>query len=345
LNVAFLEGRIGFDVTVYQNTVINQILRVAVSGASGYGEAWVNAGEIEAKGIEFTLNASPVRKGDFSWDIDFNIARNRTYVNSLYKNLTNKELQVALTDGWGGLRVNARVGEEWGTLTGGGFQTFQATDAQGNPIEHPSNGKRIVDADGFYQYQANKELGSILPDFTGGLRNTFTYKNLSLSVFMDFQKGGQFFSITRMFNAYSGLGAETVGNNDKGNPIRDDIAEGGGIRVDGVDENGEAVTAYVEAQSYYANLFGMNENWLYDASYIKLRELRLGYSLPNTVVSKTPFRNISVAVIAKNLLLIHSNVDGIDPSEIAEGIGGYNAVEGGVLPGVRSLGFNIKFGF
>lgn len=343
-DLRFLQNRIGVDFTYYKNNVEDQILELTVPGASGYSTAIVNAGEIESSGVELMLTGSPVKNANFNWDVNLNFARNRSQVISLSEGLDNRELQLALSDRWGGLRVNARVGEDMFSLTGGGFATFQAEDAEGNPIDHENNGMRIVDEDGYYQYEANKDLGTLLPDFTGGLRNTFSYKNLSLSVFIDFQKGGKFHSITRMFNAYSGLGAETVGNNDLGNPVRDPIADGGGIRVDGVDANGNASTHYVEAQSYYSNLFGINENWLYDASYIKLRELRLGYNLPSSLISKTPFNKISVAVIGKNLWLMHSEVDGIDPSEIGEGAAGFSAVEGGVLPGVRSIGFNVNLG-
>ncbi|MEO1050313.1 MAG: SusC/RagA family TonB-linked outer membrane protein [Bacteroidota bacterium] len=343
-DVRLMNDRLGIDFTYYKNNVEDQILELTVPGSSGYSTAIVNAGEIESKGVELMLTGVPIRKGSFNWEVNLNVARNRSQVISLADGLENRLLQQVLSDRWGGLTLNARAGEEWGFFVGTGFQRFQATDNEGNPIDHVNNGKRVLRSNGTYATETNMDLGSILPDFTGGLRNTFTYKNLNLSVFIDFQKGGQFYSITRMFNAYSGLGAETVGNNDLGNPIRDDVADGGGVRVDGVDENGEDVTTYTDAQTYYTSLFGLSENWLYDASYVKLRELRLGYTLPASITDKTPFRNINFAVIGRNLWLITSNVDGIDPSEIGEGIGGFNAAEGGVLPGVRSLGFNLRLG-
>ena len=368
LNMNFFNSRVRFDLAVYRNTVENQILNLTVPGSSGYSSALVNAGSIQSQGVELSLSGTPIQ-GDLTWDIDFNLARNRSTVLALAEGLENRELQLALSDGWGGLRLNARVGEEWGQLTGGGFQYFQATDANGNPIDHENNGQRVVTGNGTFAYEGNKDLGSILPDFTGGLRNTFSFGSFDASAFIDYQIGGQFFSITKMFNAYSGLGIETVANNDLGNNLRDPLLDAsgnvivdgdgdpvssapaeqvgpnsGGVRVEGVDANGNPVAYYTSGITYYGGLFGLNENWLYDATYIKLREVRIGYSLPSDLVSRIGLTSANVAVVGRNLWLIHTNVEGIDPSEIGEGAGGFNVAEGGVLPGVRSLGFNIKLG-
>ena len=343
-NMRFLSDRLGLDVNVYKTNVTDQILELTVPGSSGFSTAIVNAGEIESKGLEVVFNATPVKTADFSWDINLNGAHNQSTVISLAEGLENRELQKILSDRWGGLSLNARVGEKWGQFVGGGFARYQATDASGNNIDHPSNGKIMVDASGFYIYEQNVELGSLLPEFTGGIRNTFNYKDLSLSAFIDFQKGGQFFSVTRMFNDMAGQSAATAEINDNGKNVRDAVADGGGVRVDAVDESGNPVTHYLDAVDYYWGQFGLNEAYMYDASFIKLRELRVGYSLPANLIGKTPFRSINVAVIGKNLWLIKTNVDGIDPSEISEGIGGFNAAEGGVLPGVRSVGFNVRFG-
>ena len=165
---------------------------------------------------------------------------------------------------------------------------------------------------------------------------------------LDFQKGGLFYSTTQMFTYYSGLHADTAGSNDLGNPLRDDPDNGGGVHVVGVDEDGNSVDTYVEAQTYFGRLFGAHDKWLYDSTYIKLRQLRLGYTIPNTVLDNTPFKRIDVSVIGNNLLLLYSNVPGLDPSEI-EGSGSltspYRAVEGGQLPPARTIGLNVKINF
>lgn len=342
VDLRFFEGRVGLDVTYYKNNNVNQILQLDVPGSSGYASTWVNAGLIESEGLEFTLTAIPVRTKSFNWDIAFNMARNTSTVVELAEGVENKRLDGW---GWGSFSINAKVGEEYGMMIGRSFTRFQAEDGEGNPIDHPSNGEIIINEDGSYVQSLNQDLGSFLPDITGGLRNTFSYKNFELSAFMDFQVGGQFHSVTKMFNAYSGLGIETVGNNDLGNPLRDDPAAGGGVTVNGVLADGTPHTAYVEAQSYFGGMFALHERWIYDASYVKLRELNFGYRLPRKVLTNTPISNLSIGVMARNVWLISSAVEGIDPSEISPGSNPYVFQENGILPGVRSIGVNVKVGF
>lgn len=327
LDLRFWNGKLNLDMTYYQNNNKDQIMTLTVPGSSGVTGAIVNAGNIRSEGIEVSLNGTVVQKGDFSWDMALNAARNTSEVVELAAGIDNRQLQSAY---WG-MTLNAKVGQPWGTLIGTGFK-------------YAENGKPIIDEDGFYVQQTNKELGTTLPKFTGGFNNTFRYKNWDLTAFIEFQGGGQFYSVTKMFNNYSGLGEETAGLNDKGNPVRDAVADGGGVRVDGVLEDGTDATIYVDAYDYYSSLFGMHERWIYDASYVKFRELRLGYSLPASLLTKSPFHTVNIALIAKNLWLIHSNVEGLDPSEFGVGANGYAYFESGQLPGVRSFGFNIKLG-
>merc|ERR1711879_439753 len=141
--------------------------------------------------------------------------------------------------------------------------------------------------DGHYDLVLNKELGNILPDWTGGFRTDINYKNFTFGAFIDFQKGGQFYSISKMFNNYSGLGIETVGNNTLGNPVRDPVLDSGGNEVlyvaldqagagsggelvSGVDVDGNPVQYLYDAVSHHANMFYNKEEWMFDASYVKL---------------------------------------------------------------------------
>lgn len=184
-----------------------------------------------------------------------------------------------------------------------------------------------------------------MPDFTGGLSNNFKYKNFTLGFDIDFQKGGKVFSVTRMFNNYSGLGIETVGNNNLGNPVRDPVADGGGVLIEGVDETSGAPVSYnIEASTYWGRLFALHERWLYDASYIKLRTVRLDYTLPKKTIEKTPFKDVNLGIFANNVWLIHSDIPGLDPSEI-ETRNDVNWTEGGQLPNVRTIGFNVRMSF
>jgi hypothetical protein len=159
-----------------------------------------------------------------------------------------------------------------------------------------------------------------------------------------------FHSVTKMFAAYSGLSSETVGNNDKGNPMRDPVAEGGGLTFGGVFADGTPNNIYVPADTYYKSLFALHEAWMYDATFIKMRELRIGYNLPASILEKTGFlKGASIALVANNPWLIHTKVDGIDPSEISgdtvEARNNGSWVESGNLPGTRSFGVDLRLKF
>ena len=348
--IKFLKDRIGFDFTYYNRENINQILPLSVPSTSGYNTALVNAGNITNYGVELAATFIPVKKSNFEWEINFNIARARTIVKELAEGLNNYQLPTFAAYGIGtnvsgsstafGPTVNARVGEEFGLLVGRGFRRFQARDAQGNPIDNPNNGRPIVNANGTFAFDDNQVLGSILPEFTGGLVNTLKYKNLVLNFNIDFQKGGKVYSVSRMFNAYSGLGIETVGLNDKGVEQRNSVAEGGGMKADGVLADGTENTRYLEAPIYWTSLFRLHERWLYDASYAKLREVSLGYQVPSSVFEgRLPIRSLYVGTVGRNVFILRQPVKGLDPSEL-ESVWS----EGGQLPAARSWGFNIKLG-
>jgi len=163
-----------------------------------------------------------------------------------------------------------------------------------------------------------------------------------------------------MFNNYSGLGTETIGNNTLGNPVRDPIvgtgasyytpasgvgANSGGVLIEGVDEtSGSPASYYVDPVTYWGRLFALHERWLYDASYVKLRTIRLDYDLPAALLDKTPFKKLNVGVFANNVWVIHSAIPGLDPSEI-ETRNGVNWTEGGQLPNTRTFGVNVRMTF
>ena len=223
-----------------------------------------------------------------------------------------------------------QVGQPWGMLVGGG-KTY-------------IDGSVVLDANGMYVKTENVKFGSVLPDFTGGFQNSFTYKGLVLNINIDYQQGGKYFSLSDMFGSFSGLTARTAEINDKGKNIRDAVADGGGVHVVGVDANKNKVDMYVEAQDYFHGMVGNNvfDEFIYDLTFMKLRELSLGYQLPVNRwgnLSKT-IQSASVAIVGRNLWLISSSTKDFDPSEISAQYG-----ENGQLPGTRSLGFNLKIGF
>ena len=227
------------------------------------------------------------------------------------------------------IAVNARKGEAFGMLTGSGFKRNE-------------KGEKIVGADGFYvPTSGDVDLGSILPDFTGGLTSQFNYKGITAGFSLDFQKGGKYMSISSMFGNGSGLYEETAGVNDKGNPKRDPVDQGGGVLLDGVKEDGTPNDVYVDVQQLYQDKLNSGniwENWVYDASYIKMREINIGYTFPDRMFGKTPFKKVSLTLIAQNPFLIYAKNRNFDPS-ILEG----SWFEGGQLPNTRTFGFNLRF--
>ncbi len=347
----FVNNRLGLDLTYFDRRDVDLPVAAPLSATTGYTAVNVNSAETKSNGFEVALYATPFKTEDFEWNTSLNFATLKREVVALYGDVETE----VLASSWRGLRLEAHVGEEWGAF-------------YGRKILRDDQGRMLINSSGEIQYEENQYLGNLLPDFTGGFVNTIRYKNFDLSFSVDFQKGGKFFSVTKMFNNYSGLGIETVGNNALGNPVRDmPVGSGGeatvvaandaqsnsgGVLVEGVDATtGEPASYYVEAQEYWGRTFALHEMWLYDASYVKLRQLRLGYTLPDRFVSKLPVEDIKVSFFANNLWLIHSEVEGIDPSEIENTNGGsavgqgYRWAEGGQLPSSRTLGMNIRLTF
>ena len=350
LDLRFLDGRVRTDVTYYNSVRENEILQLDAPGSSGYSATLVNAGKFTTTGWEVALGATAIEQRDLTVDLNLNWSKSKGVVDELAEGIDTRLLESAFF----GIQLFAVEGEEWGrAITSGGY---------GGTAYH-ENGQPIINSSGTaYELEYNKDLGNILPDWNGGFNLDVNYKNFSLGAFVEFQKGGQFYSISRMFGAYSGLVEETVGNNALGNPQRDPVLDSGGNEVvsvaldqaannsggktlRGVDQNGNEVAYLVNAPTYWLNMFYNKEEWLEDASYVKLRELKLTYDLSASTLEKLPINRASVSLVAMNPLLIYSSVDGVDPSAIQNNANGFGFWEGGTLPGTRSFGFNVNIGF
>ena len=328
VDLKFLRNKIGLEFTYYQNDNKDQIIPIPTPVGSGYRTALINAGHIQTKGLELHLFVNPIKTASFDWNFDINLDRSRSKVISLTEGLTNYQLD----ESWRGLTVNAREGEDWGLIVGRKIQI------------DPASGKRIVDDKGHYVFDLNKPLGSVLPKFKGGFINNLTWKNFVMRFNIDFVVGGKFFSVTRMFNAYSGLAAETAGLNELGKPKRDPVADGGGILLDAVTADGKPNTVRVETQELYEDkLFALHDRWVFDQTFAKLREVSLGYKLPQKMLDKykVGFKSAYIGLLVRNPLLLYSAIGGgIDISE-AE----LYWTEGGQLPPVRSIGVNVRLSF
>ena len=331
-DVNFFQDRVGAGFTYFNETRTNEIIAVDMSTSTGYNNYLTNAGSAQRTGIEVTLTGVPVRREAFVWDIFFNIGTSNTTILELPGDLESMAAPGG-GDDWDFVNVTHELENKWGQLRGRDI----ATDANGNDI--------INAASGTYTYETGQYMGSILPDFVGGMLNNFTFFNLiTLNVAVDFQKGGKFFSLSEMWGWYSGLLEETAGLNERGGEVRADPADNGGVRVVGVDTDGEAYDEYVDSYDYFTqhNANSLATEFIHDASFFKLRELGLTFNMPRQWLQNTFIKGASIGFVGRNLWLHTSkdNVHGWDPSELM-GSWGENAQ----LPGTRSYGFNVRLTF
>jgi hypothetical protein len=294
---------------------------------------------IESKGFDFALYATPVKTNDFNWDMNFNISRNR----SIVKKLAEGQQELLVAWDFTNMKASHIVGKEWMFLRGRKFKRYQAINAKGEPIDDPNNGKVVVNDQGGFLLEEDQDFGTALPDYTGGLINNFSYKGFDLSFLIDFQIGGLFFSRTNTLMDWKGYSKATTGLNDKGVEVRAPLAEGGGIKPENaVTPDGKPFETYITAQNYFGTYWWLSEPYIYDASYVKLQEVRFGYNFPSSWFNSLGIEYVNLSVVMNNLLLLYNAAkdSGMDPSEIANDFG-----EQGQLPATRSMGFNLKVRF
>ncbi|RYF85530.1 MAG: TonB-dependent receptor, partial [Chitinophagaceae bacterium] len=336
IDLRFLNNRIGIDFTYYTQENKNQIISLSVPGASGYSSTVVNAGRIQNRGMEIALTGKPVESKFLTWNTSLNFARNRSMVKELYPGISVYQLDVN-TYSSVSIFLNAKEGEPFGSLVGQAYKRDAAT------------GKIVLDAANLPLFEANHNFGSVLPKFTGGFLNNFKIWKFDVAAMIDFQSGGQFFSWTKMLAVKSGQAAETAVLNDKGFNVREPIANGGGVKVNGISSvTGQEVTAYVDARSYFRNTIGTRiyEEWLFDASFIKLREVSLGYTFENGILQNTPVKAARVSFIARNPAMLWQKAPkGLEPSELSYGSGSISWLEKGEFQTVRSYGVSLNLTF
>jgi TonB-linked SusC/RagA family outer membrane protein len=334
LEMALFNSRLGFDVSYYKAETVDQILPLTVSTATGYSRRYVNSGTIENKGIEVSLYGTPFKTQDFSWDINVNFSRNRNKVTKLFGDIDN----IILGSFQGSLTINASLNEPYGTIHGTDFIY--------------TNGEKTVDENGNYLITPtnNITIGNINPDWIGGVNNKFTYKGISLSALIDVREGGSVFSTDMYYGSAGGLFEETAVNNDLGNPIRNpltnDNTSGGvirpGVTADGKPNTVRASTAdYGEFDSYVS---APDKRFVYDASYVKLREVSLGYSLPKKIFGNKFIKGVDLALVGRNLAILHKNLPYADPEDSFSS-GNLQGIQTGSYPAVRTYGFNVKVKF
>ena len=318
--LALFDSRVSLDASFYSKSTRNQIFDVAVSGASGFDKKWVNAGEISNKGIETLLTIIPVQSPNgFNWTTTFNWAHNKSMVVDLAPDV---ETIVLGSGGFGDVVVEARKGQPYGAIRGYRY----LRDADGN----------IQVSGGFpLSEDTLSVLGNIQPKWTGGWANQFSFGNFSINTLLDARKGGKLYSVTNMFGEYAGVLENSI-------PGREKDWNDPGVVVQGIDvDTGLPNTTAITAERYYHGLFGYTERYVYDAGYVKLRELRLSYNLPASWANKIMgAHGASIAFTGRNLKM-WTNVPNIDP-EFAYSSRNDQGIEVNMSPNPRSLGFNLR---
>ena len=324
-DLRFFRGKMGLDVTYYHQNSRDQILGVEISKASGYNRRVLNAGKITNQGIEVTLSGTPVKlPGGFSWDVSLNYSRNRNKVVELAEGLTTYTLATQR-----GMTSEARVGEAYGTFYGNGFA--KAPDGQ---VIYGANGLPVT--------VSGVKLGNVQPNWIGGAMNTFNYKGFSLSALVDVRIGGDIYD--------EGTGtARWTGQYDEVAQGREEGVIGQGVReVIAADKsvsyipNDIIVTAN---QLYgYSNPRVYHESAIFDATYVKLRELSLGYSINPAFLKKIKIQSAKLSIVGRNVWMIFKNTPHLDPEVDSKG-GNGQGFGSGDLPSSRSIGANLSLSF
>lgn len=359
IDLKFFGNRIGLDVTYYHTNTRNQILNIPLTITSGYNSRAINAGEIKNYGVEIMLNTTPVVLANgFQWNLDVNFSSNRSEVVALSDGLTNFVMASRRVS------IEARVGERMGDMYGIGFARVQNTDntapyysANGQFV-----GEMVFDSQGRPVRTTSRiKLGNYNPDWMAGISNTFSYKGLKLGVLFDMRFGGEVYSETQTVGREGGIIIETLEGRENGYYPQASVAadpkllnapEGTFVIGDGVVQNAdgsfsENSTLVLPRQWHTAWTGGRNiaEGVMYDATFVKLRELIIGYTFPDKLFSKTPFRSVVLSFVGRNLAL-WTDVPHIDP-EVMSFSGGtaLPGIEFMSIPSSRSYGFNIGLKF
>ncbi len=345
LEATFLNRRLSFDVAYFDKEAFDQIVPMSVSAATGYRTIYMNSGRMSNKGVELTINATPIEtKSGFRWDLSFNMATLKNRVNSLTEGVDYLSFS---TNGFN-IESGAYVGTSYPIIYGTDYQT----DEYGN---------RLISTTGQYEKTEITNIGNATPNFTAGLSSTFTFKGFDLSILFDMQLGGHMYYISNAFGVYSGILEESAQQtfvNGKWGNIREH-----GIVLDGVygykgsdgkihytDANGNPSdtpvknTTALDARTYAMDYFyGVDAQSVFKTDYIKLREIRLGYTFPRKLTG--PIKDIRLSFFGRNLATFMRDSQHFDPEYTQAAGSNIQGLEGGYIPSTRTYGVGLSFNF
>lgn len=331
LDLRFFNNRLGVDAAYYSRSTVDQIFEVPASATTGFTSRILNAGEMKNSGFELVLSATPIQTKDFTWDVGVNF----TTLNNEVVSLAEGVESIAIGNTWA---ADLRVAEGFGYMALFGQDFIRENyeeDAEGNIIRN--EGEPTIGEDGVYNFTPGRVyLGSAIADFVGGASTSLNYKGVTLSALFDFQKGGIVHSTSLQWAKYSGMHPESVTFNGV-----DDI-RADGLILPGVKADGSPNDIPIDALTYYQTNWRVAAPNVYDASFIKLREVRLGYTLPNSVFGSTSIRDVKVSVFGRNLAILAADLPYLDPQGV-NGAGNAQGLENAQIPSTRTFGLNLSF--
>lgn len=324
LDARFFNNRLSLDLAYYTNETTNDIVSVSTSVFSSYGGARANLGQVENKGFEFLINATPIQTKNFSWNTTFNGAHNKGTVLATNDTDSDVNLDEPRTRN---VRITHIVGEPYGTIVGVSYDR----DASGN-IRYEIDGEGVPRA----VQGERKILGEGVPPLTLGFTNSFSYKNFNLNFLIDGKFGGQIFSGTNTIAVGNGLHKATLDGRESG------------LTVSGIDAATDqpftTTVAPENLSTYWSEINDIAEEFVTDSDYIKFRQMSLGYSLPSKALENVFLKNVDISLIASNLFYIKRSVENVDP-ESAYNVGNSQGLEYFGVPSAKSYGLNISVKF
>jgi len=338
IDLRFLNGRLGLDFTYFDNRTRNQIIPIELDIATGYASRIINAGLIQNKGIEVVLSGTPVKSSNgLTWNFMANFTRNRGYVLELTEGLTTYTLT-----GRNGANIQARIGERMGNIYGAGFARVEdPASPYFGQIIHNTSGTPITAPTLVNQ-------GNYNPDWMLGLQNNLNYKGISLGFLFDYRHGGIVVSRTKTIGSTSGQLAETLFGRENGYDL---TQPGNGIISEGVIRNADGSftpnTIKITSRNWHNRYYERNnvEAAKYDATFLKLREVTIGYTIPKRLLTRIPVQDVKISLVGRNLALWTENPH-FDPETMAMGGGTLiPGVEDMAFPSTRNIGFNLNVKF
>ncbi len=332
----FFDNRISLDFAYYYKKSENFLLQSTISNATTFNSLYFNAGSMYNKGFELLLSGSPVKTKNFTWNASINAAKNKNMVTALAPSIGTNGIDFYYN-------IKAKVGYPLGSIFGSSFQrspdgqiVYQPEDSQLGDGGTPNSVIIAKNSNETY-------LGSVNPDWSGGITNTFTYKNFSFSFLIDGQFGGKVFEAGAIWTNYFGNSKASL------------LGRDGTYIPNGVVNTGTAdAPVYVKNTLPYSPYIQFNDNGnadkiidqsvVFSRTFIKFRQISLGYSLPKGLLAKTPVRSATFSLVARNLFFIRKDLPTFDP-EASDSIGQGFGYDSGGLPTSRTYGFNLNVSF